>query len=110
MNGNSKRTGTSDGQRHCPSESIYIISGGNVLVILRGYIGKSLGELAEETKMSYYPIRVFVIDDVRNDDTGKFLMTGYSLKQIVVAHPRVVNATVVSAKEYVRETIIRVHA
>lgn len=71
------------------------------------FIGKTLGELSRQTGLFWKPVRVFVLKD-KDDDTGVLLMSAYSLRQVIHAHPQVTNATVVVAYKFYEETILRV--
>ena len=71
------------------------------------FIGKTLEELAGQTGVFWDPVRVFLLEN-ENDDIGKVLMSGYTIRQIIVVAPAAAKATVVSACIHCKETILRV--
>ena len=72
-------------------------------------IGKTLGELAQETHVFSKQIHIFLLED-ENDSTGKRLMDAFSLRQVILAIPASAHAKVLFADEICRETYIRILA
>lgn len=70
------------------------------------FIGKTFGELAEQTSMFWKPVHIFALEG-EDDDTGKRLMDAYSIRQVVNAIPAAASATVVFANDYYGELVLR---
>lgn len=73
------------------------------------FIGKTLGEMAEQTSMLWKPAHIFVLQS-EEDDTGTHLMDAYAIRQVITAHPHMKEATIVFANDYYGETVIRARA
>lgn len=74
---------------------------------LQRFLGKTIKEFAEKTTIFWKPIRVFLLDD-KNDNTGKFMVSAYTAKQILLQFPAAATAKIVHAENYYGETILRI--
>ena len=70
-------------------------------------IGKTLSEVAAMTHIFWKEIRVFIHAN-REDVAGTRLMSAYTVKQILDAHPHLASAVVFDACIYFGETILRI--
>lgn len=76
---------------------------------LQKFLGKTIKEFAEKTTIFWKPIRVFLLND-KNDNTGKFMMSAYTAKQILSRFPASATAKIIYAENYYGETILRIIA
>lgn len=74
---------------------------------LKKFEGLSLDAVAEQTGIFEKPLRVFLLAD-EADSSGRPLISGYTVRQIIFQNPMLEHAVVASAEHYYGDTIFRV--
>lgn len=71
------------------------------------FIGKTLRDLTKDTHIFWYPVRVFLLKD-KSDNTGQFLMSSFSVAQVIDKFPAAADAVIAYADDYYGETVLRI--
>ena len=71
------------------------------------FIGKTLAEVAEETRPALSGYIVMILQD-EEDTTGKRLDESYSIKAIIKEHPEIAKYKVKFENDFFRELVLRV--